>query len=132
MKHKTPDQLAKARELAIELAKMAANTRCSNVIVIDVVGKSPITDFFVIGTGTSARQMRSVCDDCDEAALAQGAKAVRYSGYGDNSPWICVDFIDVVVHLFTEEARAYYDFDNLWADASRITWNDAAPAVPVI
>jgi ribosome-associated protein len=109
---------------------MASNTRCRDVAVLDVSGLSPITDFFVIATGTSPRQMRSVCDDIEEMAVPMGYPAKSRSGYeGDH--WICVDFVDVIVHVFNDESRRFYDLDNLWGDARRVEWRDPKqPATP--
>lgn len=100
---------------------MAADTRCVNVVVLDVSGVSPITDFFVIGTGTSARQMRTVADDCTEAAEALGYRKMSMTGQ-DGGSWICIDFIDVVLHVFSDESRQFYDLDNLWVDAKKVEW----------
>lgn len=114
----TPEQ---GRQLAIAVAKLAADTRCTNVVVLDVSSFSPITDFLVLATGTSPRQMRTVADDCIEAAEHKSYRAMSTSGY-DGNAWICVDLIDVIVHVFSQEARAFYDLDNLWADAVRVEW----------
>ncbi len=118
---KTQAQRQRAREIAIALAKVAADTRCVNVVILDVSGISPITDFFVIGTGTSARQMRTVADDCMEAADGLGYKRMSTTGQ-DGGSWICIDFIDVVLHIFSDESRQFYDLDNLWADAKKVEW----------
>lgn len=107
------------------LAKVAADTRCQNVVVLDVSGVSPITDFFVLGTGTSPRQMRTVADDCIEAAGGLDYKPMSSTGT-EGGAWICIDFIDIVVHIFSDEARAFYDLDNLWADAKKVEWQPAA------
>jgi len=107
--------------MAIALARLCADTRCTNVILLDVGSFSPVTDYLVIATGTSPRQMRTVADDCIEAAEEQGYKTFSASGY-EGSAWICVDLIDVVVHVFSEEARGFYDLDNLWGEARRIEW----------
>jgi ribosome-associated protein len=103
---------------ALEAARLAANTRCHNVAVLDVHGLSPVCDYFVLASGTSARQMRSVADEIGELAGKQGLKSMHTDGY-DGESWILVDFVDVIVHLFSDEARAYYDLDNLWGDAKR-------------
>lgn len=118
---KIQSQRQRAREVAIALAKVASDTRCTNVVVLDVSGISPITDFFVLGTGTSPRQMRTVADDCIEAADVLGYKPMSATG-AEGSSWICLDLIDVVVHIFSEESRVFYDLDNLWADARKIDW----------
>jgi ribosome-associated protein len=110
-----------AKEFAIAAARMAADTRCVDVVVLDVSGVSPITDFLVIGTGTSARQMRSVCDDIEELAKPMGFKPLTRAGH-DGGTWILTDFVNVVVHIFSTEARGYYDLDNLWGDGVRVEW----------
>ena len=118
-------RLQAARQLAIQSARLAANTRCTNVAVLDVSGISPVTDFLVLATGTSPRQMKTVCDDLEEMAEAQNSKA--FSRVGDDSAsWTCIDFIDVVVHVFSQEARSYYDLDGLWGDAKIVEWRDPA------
>lgn len=118
---KTTTNQTSAHDFAIAAAKMAADTRCTNVVVLDVRGISPITDYLVIATGTSARQMRSVTDDIEEMAEPMGYKPLTRAGYeGEN--WILVDFVTVVVHIFAPEARAYYDLDNLWGDGKKVDW----------
>ena len=84
-----------------------------------MAGVSPVTDFYVIATGTSARQMRSVCDDVDELGEKMGFASFHRSGY-EGETWIAVDYIDVVVHIFNQEARLYYDLENLWGDAKKV------------
>lgn len=114
-------RLEAAKAFAIEAGRLAANTRCHDVVVLDVRNLSPVTDFFVIATGTSARQMRSVVDDIAELADPMGFTAI--SRAGDKSDrWILADFVDVIVHIFSDEARHYYDLDNLWGDARKVEW----------
>jgi ribosome-associated protein len=115
---KDAEQSTDSHAFALEAAKLAANTRCHNVVVLDVRGLSPVCDYFVLGSGTSARQMRSVADEIVELAEKKGNKSIHKDGYEGES-WILVDFVDVIVHLFSDEARAYYDLDNLWGDATR-------------
>ncbi len=113
-----------AREFAIEAARLAANTRCQNVVVLDVRKSSPVTDFFVIGTGTSARQMRTVVDEVEELAAERQWQPMSRAGY-EGDTWILVDFVDVIVHVFNESARDYYDLEGLWGDAKRVEWREA-------
>jgi ribosome-associated protein len=107
--------------LAIDAARMLADTRCHNVAVLDVSGLSPVTDFMVLATGTSPRQMRSAVDDVDEMAEPLGHRALARSDDGAGN-WMLMDFVDVVVHVFSQEARSYYDLDGLWGDAQRVEW----------
>jgi ribosome-associated protein len=112
---------------AIDAARLASQTHCSNIVVLDVSAISPVTDFFVIATGTSPRQMRTVCDEVEELGEPRLFKALSRAGYeGDH--WILVDFVDVVVHLFNGEARVFYDLENLWGDGKRIEWKDETTA----
>ena len=90
---------------------------------------SPITDFFVIGTGSSGRQMRSVADEIEEMGRAQGSRPLGRHGH-EGELWLLTDFVDVVVHLFSPEARGYYDLDGLWGDALVVDWQTGAPPPP--
>jgi ribosome-associated protein len=96
--------------------------------VLDVRGLSPITDYLVIATGTSARQMRSVIDDLAEMAAERGQTPLAQSGT-DGESWMLIDFVNVVVHLFSQDARQFYDLENLWGDARRVEW-EATVAPP--
>jgi ribosome-associated protein len=119
----SPQRLEAARKFAIELAQLAANTRCSNVVVLDVSAQSPVTDFFVIGTGTSNRQMHSVAEAAIEFAEAQGYRPLATAGMdSSNAQWILADLVDVVFHVFSESSRSFYDLENLWAEARRVEW----------
>ena len=114
-------RLEASRKFAIEVARVAHNTRCHSVVVLDMAGISPVTDFYVIATGTSARQMRTVCDDLDELAEKMGFQSFHRSGY-EGETWIAVDYVDVVLHIFNQDARLYYDLENLWGDAKKVEW----------
>jgi len=105
----------------VRAAALAAATHCRDVKVVDLTTLWPVADYLVLATGSSARQMRTVCDEIVELAEKIGSKAFSQSGY-EGQTWIVVDFIDVVVHLFSPEARLYYDLDNLWGDAPRVEW----------
>jgi ribosome-associated protein len=90
---------------------------------MDVTGLSPVCDFFVLATGTSGRQMRSVADDIEELSEVRNFAPMSRSDT-DSSTWILVDCVDVIVHIFSEDARHYYDLDNLWGDAKRVEWEN--------
>lgn len=94
------------------------------MVVLDVRNLSPVTDFFVIATGTSARQMRSVAEEIEEMAAPKNHVAISRSGY-ESDTWILLDFVDVIVHIFNQDSRQYYDLDNLWGDAPRVEWQPA-------
>jgi ribosome-associated protein len=114
-------RLEASRKFAIEVARLAHHTRCQNVVVLNMAGITSVTDFYVIATGTSARQMRTVCDDLNELAGKMGFQSFHRSGY-EGETWIAVDYVDVVLHIFGQEARGYYDLENLWGDAKIVKW----------
>ena len=117
----SPQRTESARQFAIDAARLAADTRCHSVVVLDVSGVSPVTDFFVLATGTSPRQMRTVGEQIEELGEPRNYKAFSRSGFEGES-WMLVDFIDVIVHIFSQDARVYYDLDNLWGDAKKVEW----------
>jgi ribosome-associated protein len=116
-------RLQTARQFAIQSARLAANTRCTNVVVLDVNGISPVTDFLVLATGTSPRQMKTVCDDLEEMAEGRNERPLSRVG-DDSSSWTCIDFVDVVVHVFGGDARGYFNLDGLWGDATPVEWQE--------
>ncbi|MEZ5944988.1 MAG: ribosome silencing factor [Planctomycetaceae bacterium] len=113
-----------ARENACLVAKVCADFRGQNTIVIDTTGITPLFDFFVITTGVTRRQNNAIANTSDDVMLAQGSK--RLGTEGMETGWICHDYGDVVLHVFTPESRQKYDLENLWADAPRVDWSKAA------
>jgi len=116
-----------ARRLAVAMARVCAENRCRDVAVMDLRNLSPVTDFFVVATGTSPRQMRAAAERALEAAAAIGQRPFGVEGLqtmeGDEAArWLLIDYVDVVVHVFAAESRAFYDLELLWGDAPRVNW----------
>jgi ribosome-associated protein len=109
------------RDFALTAAQVADERRCGDIVVLDLKGISPATDYFVIVTGTSDRQMRTVADEICEAAREHGLQRFGRAGY-EQARWILLDFIDIVIHIFDAEYRDYYDLELLWGDAKRLKW----------
>ncbi len=127
MQTKTPAQEAAAsRQFAVEVARLLSNTRCSNVALLDVTGISPVTDFLVLGTGRSPRQMKTAADDAQEFGEPRNFRALSRVG-DSNGQWIVVDFVHVVVHVFSADARQFYNLDGLWGDARKLEWREENP-----
>ena len=98
---------------------------------MDVRHISPVTDYFVIATGSSNRQMRSVMSRIEELGLPRRFRPLGRDGTDaleGESHWLLTDFVDVIVHFFTPEGRSYYDLDGLWGDAERVEWAQAGKA----
>jgi ribosome-associated protein len=109
---------------AIEAAKCAAENKGQDIVVLDLSAQTSIFDFFVIVTGASRRQLHAIADDIDR--VMKRFEYGRNSRSGDqDSRWIVLDYGGVVVHLFDEETRSYYDLENLWADSPQVDISDA-------
>ncbi len=109
------------RKFAIEAARLAQDRHCTDVVVLDLRGISPATDYFVIATSTSDRQGKSVADEISDMAKHYDLKKYASAGY-QQGRWILIDYINVVVHIFDPEMRSYYDLEMLWGDAKKIRW----------
>ncbi len=112
-------QSSNGKKFALTAAKVAAERHCTDIVVLNLKGVSPATDFFVIATGTSDRQMRTVADEISQAGRELGFSRFGRAGY-EGGRWILLDFVDVVVHIFDNEYRDYYDLELLWGDAKKL------------
>ena len=113
---RTEEETANARAFALEAATLAQDRRCEDVVCFDVRGRSALTDFVVIATGTSDRQMKTVATEFKQLGRDRGF--TRFGGEEDAATtWVVADFVQVVVHLFEPETRAHYDLEMLWGDA---------------
>ena len=116
------ENIPEAAALAVASARLARETNCEDIFVLDLRDISPVTDYFVICTGTSDRQMRTTDDDICEFGKSIGQKVWHVSGR-DFGGWILLDFVDVVVHIFDENKRVYYDLELIWGAAPRVDWH---------
>ena len=102
-------------------ARLAVDRHGRDIAVLDLRGISPVTDYFVIITGTSDRQMRAVADEIVQEAAPAGWKPYNPADTRSDK-WVLVDFVDVVVHVFEQAARRFYDLELIWGDAPRVRW----------
>ena len=114
-------QLASALDRAFLCARVAADNKARDVLVLDMRGVTALYDFFVLATGGSRRQIHTIAEEVDAALRAEGEKRLSIEGY-EASKWVVQDYGDVVVHVFDPEAREYYALEELWADAPRVDW----------
>ena len=117
----TADQV---RQWARTAARAAWTKGGDDTLVIDVGAVLAITDAFVITSGRNTRQVKTIAEEVEARLKADGGIApLRVEGLGD-SQWVLLDYGDIVVHVFLEETRRYYDLERLWSDAPRIAWED--------
>ncbi len=118
-------ELTPALEVAVDraclCARVAADNKARDVVVLDMRGVTPLFDFFVLATGTSRRQIHTVAEEIDAAMRAEGEVRLGIEGY-EASRWVVQDYGDLVVHVFDQETRGYYGLEDLLADAPRVDW----------
>lgn len=122
-KVKTPAATSTAsdesREIAIAIAAAAIDKKASGLEVIDVAGRVDYADFLVLMSGRSDRHVAALSAAIEEALRKRNKRALAVEGL-PHANWVLMDFGDVVVHVFQDDARATYDIDSLWMDARRI------------
>lgn len=108
---------------SLELAKRAATIldakKADELNVLGIGEISVIADYFVLATGTSSTHVKALSDELEIKLKEEGTMPDRVEGYRSNS-WILLDYGHVVIHIFTAEARQFYDLDRLWQDAENI------------
>ena len=113
-----------SREMAIGAARAAASKQAADIVILDVRDVIVITDYFVIATGGTERQVRTIVDAVEKALRDRGERPIRREGEAEGR-WVLLDYVDVVVHVFGEEERDFYDLERLWRDAPTVDWQEA-------
>ncbi|OKL47764.1 ribosome silencing factor [Boudabousia liubingyangii] len=112
-----------ASEISIELARLATEAALErgaiDPVAIDVSERVFLTDIFLVLSADSDRGVRAVADAVDEAMLKAGHKRLRREGH-DQARWILQDYDHLVIHVFLQEDRDFYDLERLWADGPRV------------
>jgi ribosome-associated protein len=104
---------------ALECARAAIDKKAENLKVLDISELSGFTDYFVICSGTSDRQVQAIADSIDTTLSKAGHELLSIEGLSEGR-WVLMDYGDVVVHIFLDALRDYYDLDALWADAPKV------------
>jgi ribosome-associated protein len=104
---------------ALACARAAIDKRAEHVKVLNLTGISGFTDYFVICSGMSDRQVQAIADSVEFQVETAGSEVLSVEGYADGR-WVLMDCGDVVVHVFLDALREYYDLEALWADAPRV------------
>ena len=108
-----------SRLKALECARAAIDKKAENLKVLDLTELSGFTDYFVICSGMSDRQVQAIADSIETEMTKAGHEIVSAEGIQDGR-WVLMDYGDVVVHIFLDALREYYDLENLWSDAPRV------------
>ncbi|MBS2019426.1 MAG: ribosome silencing factor [Deltaproteobacteria bacterium] len=108
-----------SREIAILIATAGLEKKASGLEVIDVAGRVDYADFLVLMSGRSDRHVTALASSIEEALRKKNKRALAVEGL-PHANWVLMDFGDVVVHVFQDDARSAYDIDSLWMDARRV------------
>ena len=112
-----------AKEVAIQVTKALDEKKGQNIKLLRIDEVSSLADYFLICTGTSNTHVKTLCDYAEFAMEQLGEPMLGREGHRGNS-WELLDYGSVVVHVFTEEARAFYNLERLWADGENVDLSD--------
>ena len=105
---------------ALRIAVNAADDKKANdLVILDISKVTSFANYFLLCTGDSSRQMQAIADEVEKKLKEAGIRPSHVEGY-QNSEWILLDCMDLVVHIFSKNARAFYDLERLWRDATKM------------
>lgn len=114
-------------EIVFTYRSLLEDKQVSDIKIYDVRGFSPITDFFIVGSVRNERQMQAAGQNLLKELKGMGVKPYSADETLSGNNWVAVDLVDVIVHLFTEEARAEYNIEEIWANRETF-FEDLVPA----
>jgi ribosome-associated protein len=120
---RTKRNLPDALQRACLAAKTAHENKAEDVMILDLTEITPVFDYFVLATGQSRRQVHTLVEEIDATMRGVGDERMHVTGY-ESSKWVVQDYGDVVCHVFDAETRAYYNLEDLWADAEKLDWRE--------
>ena len=115
-----------AKQVAYETARVLDEKKGVGIKLLRIDRVSSLADYFLICTGTSSTHVKTLCDYAELTLENLGEKLLGREGHRGNS-WELLDFGSVVVHVFTDEARKFYDLERLWADAEFVDMREVIP-----
>jgi ribosome-associated protein len=116
-----------SRRAAI-VARTASDKKGTDIVVLDVGDIISITEMFVLVSAANTRQVRTIIEEIEVALKTSDGEGPRAIEGLDDATWVLMDYGDVIVHVFLQETRDYYDLDRLWSDAPVVAWEGLATA----
>ena len=103
-------------DLTSKIVESAQEANATDIVVLDLRGLTILADYFVIASGRSTIQVKSIAERIEDQLLEQGEKPLRREGFNEGR-WIILDYSGVMVHIFRQEEREFYQLERLWVDA---------------
>ena len=117
---RVPEARTLETEEAVTIAARAASDKkATDLVVLDLRTAASFTEYFLICTGSSTRQVQAVSNAVEESLLKSGKRPLHIEGYS-SAEWILLDYGDFIVHVFSQASRRFYDLERLWRDAPRV------------
>mgnify|MGYP001163395661 CR=1 FL=1 len=110
-----------SKEIALLAAKAMDDKKARDISILQLENISLITDYFVLSSGNSRTQTQAIADNVEEELAKAGLCLLRREGYPEGR-WIVLDYGSVIVHIFQEEDRLFYNLERLWGDAPRVSY----------
>jgi ribosome-associated protein len=107
--------------------RAALDKKAADVVVLDLRGTPAFTDFFILCSGQSQRQVKAIADGVEDALRTAKIRPSHVEGY-ERAEWVLMDYFTFIVHVFTPQTRTFYSLERLWGDAERIEVSDEEPA----
>lgn len=113
------------RQLALLAAEVCDDKKAKQIIVLDVRKITSISDYFIVCSTSNERQARAIAEEMRMKLKEMGKREMGVEGMED-ARWVLQDFGDIVLHIFHESQREFYDIEGLWADAKQVRWKKAS------
>jgi len=114
------------RQQVAQAVRAVENKKGEDVSILEMdKNAGAFTDYFVVCTGTNPRQIQAIADEIEHSLEQDGSRPTSREGYGQ-AEWVLLDYVDFVVHIFSEKARKFYDLERLWKSAKRVSLADLA------
>ena len=110
----------KIKEKLARIVEIISEKKAKDIVILDVHNFSGLCDYFIICSGESTRQVKAIHEEAIRHCKKDNIKAQHSEG-GESSSWVLVDFFDVILHIFSDEAREYYNLEQLWNKAKKVT-----------
>lgn len=108
-----------SKEMAKAMCAVLSSKKAEDILLIDVKEKTTLADYFIVASGRSATQVKSLCDSIDEMMSKSGIEPKSRDGVNEGR-WAAMDYGDVIVHIFNDELRLFYHLERLWGDSDNI------------